>query len=53
MIGDRHHDVEGAHAVGLPCAGVLYGYGSGEELTEAGADYVCDSVEALRHLLLA
>ena len=52
MIGDRHHDVEGAHAVGLPCAGVLYGYGSREELTGAGADYVCDSVKALRRLLL-
>lgn len=52
MIGDRRHDVEGAHAVGMPCAGVLYGYGSREELTAAGAEHVCDSQEALRRLLL-
>lgn len=52
MIGDRHHDVEGAHAVGLPCAGVLYGYGSREELTAAGAEHLCDSVDGLRRLLL-
>ena len=28
MVGDRKYDVLGAHAVGMPCAGVLYGYGS-------------------------
>lgn len=52
MIGDRHHDVEGAQAVGLPCAGVLYGYGSREELAGAGAEHLCDSVDGLRRLLL-
>jgi len=51
MVGDRKHDVEGAHAVGLPCVGVLYGYGSREELTSAGADALADSVEALEELL--
>jgi phosphoglycolate phosphatase len=38
MIGDRLHDVRGAKLNGLRSAGVLWGYGSGEELTEAGAD---------------
>ena len=37
MVGDRKHDVIGARENGLPCLGVLYGYGSREELTAAGA----------------
>jgi phosphoglycolate phosphatase len=37
MVGDRHHDVEGAAAHGVPCLGALWGYGSAEELTGAGA----------------
>jgi phosphoglycolate phosphatase len=37
MVGDRAHDVRGAAANGVPCLGVLYGYGSAEELREAGA----------------
>ena len=27
MVGDRLHDIEGAHACGLPALGVTYGYG--------------------------
>lgn len=38
MVGDRDQDVVGAHANGLNCAGVLWGYGSEEELKGAGAD---------------
>jgi len=45
MVGDRMHDVEGAKAVGLPCIGVLYGYGSRQELSEAGADKLAETVE--------
>ncbi len=51
MIGDRKYDVIGAHALGLPCVGVLYGYGSKTELTDAGADYLCADVKELRKLL--
>ena len=36
MIGDRRHDAEGAREAGLRTVGVLWGYGSREELTEAG-----------------
>lgn len=53
MVGDRRMDVEGAHEIGIDCAGVLYGYGSREELTEAGADFLVESPEALKALLLA
>lgn len=37
MVGDRAHDVRGAASNAVPCLGVLYGYGSREELSEAGA----------------
>lgn len=47
MVGDRRFDVAGAHANGLPAVGVLYGYGSREELRQAGADALADSVAAI------
>jgi phosphoglycolate phosphatase len=37
MIGDRSHDILGAKENGLPAIGVLYGFGSEEELLSAGA----------------
>ncbi len=52
MIGDRCYDVEGAHSFGMPCVGVLYGYGSREEMEEAGADYITETVETLGELFL-
>ena len=53
MIGDRKHDVAGARACGIPCVGVLYGYGSREELETAGATDTVESVAQLQTLLLA
>jgi phosphoglycolate phosphatase len=47
MVGDRRHDVEGAHANGLSAVGVLWGYGSRAELQEAGADVLVESVPDL------
>ena len=41
MIGDRSVDVLAAKAAGIPSIGVLWGYGSAAELTEAGADALC------------
>lgn len=52
MIGDRAHDVEGAHAHGIPCIGVTWGFGGREELVSAGADFIITSAEELRDLLL-
>jgi phosphoglycolate phosphatase len=40
LIGDRLHDVEAAHANGLPCIGVLWGFGTEQELRAAGADAI-------------
>ena len=51
MIGDRLHDVNGAKKTGLRCIGVLYGYGSREELTEAGADMLAETVNDLYDLI--
>lgn len=42
MIGDREHDILGAHHVGLESIGVLYGYGSMAELQEAGATMIVE-----------
>jgi phosphoglycolate phosphatase len=47
MVGDRRHDVEGAHANGLEAVGVLWGYGSRAELEAAGADVLLPSLPAL------
>ena len=51
MVGDREHDVLGAKALGLPCVGVLYGYGSREELTAAGAAALAETPKALYEIL--
>ncbi len=51
MIGDRRYDIFGAHQNGIPAIGVLYGYGSREELADAGADYITESVRSLDALL--
>ena len=40
MIGDRDQDINGAKANGLKSLGVLWGYGSEEELCVSGADYL-------------
>ena len=53
MVGDRKHDVAGAHANGLPCLGVLYGYGSRQELTEAGADRLAAAVPDVADVILS
>lgn len=47
MVGDRKHDIEGAKAHGLPSIGVLYGYGSREELEAAGATYIAATAEEI------
>jgi phosphoglycolate phosphatase len=41
MIGDRSHDIVGAGNNGIKGIGVLYGYGSKDELIGAGARHLC------------
>lgn len=51
MVGDRENDIQGAKANGLDSIGVLYGYGSREELEEAGAMQIAETVEDLRRCI--
>lgn len=45
MIGDREHDILGAKKNDLKAIGVLYGFGSKEELCNAGADYIAEKAQ--------
>lgn len=51
MVGDRKQDIIGAKAVGIDSIGVEYGYGSYDELNDAGADYIVKTVRELQSLL--
>ena len=51
MIGDREHDIKGATANRVRAVGVLWGYGSREELTRAGASVLCGAPESLPNYL--
>lgn len=52
MVGDRKHDIIGAHENKIPCIGVLYGYGTKEELMTYNSDYIVNDVKELQALLL-
>lgn len=47
MIGDRRHDIEGARQNGVDAIGVLWGYGSREELLLAGPRQVVETMTEL------
>lgn len=47
MVGDRKHDCIGAKEEEIDCIGVLYGYGGIEELQQAGATEMVETVEEL------
>ena len=51
MIGDRFYDIEGAAKCGINSIGVTYGYGSYEELKNAGATYVVDCADEILEIL--
>ena len=51
MVGDREHDIFGGQENGMDTIGVLYGYGSREELEKAGATYIAEAVEDIYSLL--
>ncbi|MFQ5438274.1 MAG: HAD hydrolase-like protein [Paracoccaceae bacterium] len=50
MIGDRRHDIEGAHATGMPALGVLWGYAEEGELHLAEADALAGAPEDVAEL---
>jgi phosphoglycolate phosphatase len=51
MIGDRDRDVEAALHVGTHCLGVLWGFGSREELLGAGAKHMVRRPDELVHTI--
>lgn len=51
MIGDRHHDIDAARRHGIASIGVLWGYGSENELTGAGATALCRSPSELPEMV--
>ena len=52
MIGDRMHDVEAAKEHGIDSIGVLWGYGSLEELQEEGATHIVKDTHELQRLIV-
>ena len=52
MVGDREYDILGARERGLPAVGVLYGYGSREELEKAAAAHIVEDIPALHEFLI-
>lgn len=53
MVGDRRHDISGAHAVGMRGLGVLWGYGTRDELETAGANQLVESPADLARAVLS
>jgi phosphoglycolate phosphatase len=53
MVGDRRYDIVGAHAVNMRGLGVLWGYGSRDELETAGADHLVELTADLAHTVLS
>ena len=51
MVGDTKYDVLGAKAHGIPAIGVSWGYGSAEEMMEAGAVAIADTTQQLLELI--
>ena len=52
MVGDTAYDVIGAKFHGIPTVGVSWGFGNVEEMREAGAVAIADSMDALYDLLV-
>ena len=52
MVGDRRFDMEAARHHQFQAVGVLWGYGSKDELQQAGSDQCVSTVDELRSLLV-
>jgi phosphoglycolate phosphatase len=53
MIGDREHDMIGAHKNGIPAIGALWGYGTGRELMESGATLCARTPRLIAELIVS
>lgn len=53
MVGDRHFDINGANGAGIESVGVTFGYGSCEELKNAGATFMATCVDDIRKIIFS
>lgn len=53
MIGDRKFDLDGAAFFGIDAAGVLYGYGTREELLAHSHVYIAESTDDLYEFIIS
>lgn len=51
LVGDTRFDANGAAQVGIDCIGVLYGFGTREQLEEAGAKHIAETIEDIYQYL--
>jgi len=51
MVGDREHDLSAAKNMGIRSVGVLYGFGSREELEQHAPDHIVHNVAELHAVL--
>lgn len=51
MIGDRHFDINAAHAVGATSIAVMWGHGDTQEFVEANAHHIVDSPDDLLRVI--
>jgi len=52
MIGDRMHDIIGAHVHNIKACAVMFGYGSLEEFKDNNADFIANNIEELKSICL-
>ena len=52
MIGDTRFDICGASDAGIDSIGVTYGYGTPDEMKEAGATFMVNSVTEIANIIL-
>lgn len=52
MVGDREHDIFGAHQCNMKAIGVLYGFGDLPELEAVKADHIVATIPKLTELLI-
>jgi phosphoglycolate phosphatase len=52
IIGDKQQDIAAGKELGIETGGILYGYGTKQEIFNAYPDHIIDSVPALKDVLI-
>ena len=51
MVGDTFYDIDGAKSAGIASIGVLFGYGTKEELVAHGVDYTVNNMREIINII--